>query len=199
MGVKGLQQAVHGAFSDAVKALQEFTADTRSIERVATFSGLIAEILGRRGRVLICGNGGSYCDALHFAEEFTGRYRKDREALPVLALGGGGHITCVGNDFGFGEIFARQVQAFGQPGDLLIGLSTSGNSENILRAIEQAQQQGLKTAALLGKDGGKIKGKCDFEWIAPGATADRIQEVHMCLLHIAIEAVERQLFPRHYA
>jgi D-sedoheptulose 7-phosphate isomerase len=134
------------------------------------------------------------CDAMHFAEELTGRFRQDRPPLPAIAISDPSHITCVGNDYGFDEIFARGVQAYGKPNDVAIGISTSGNSENILRALDRAISMGLKTVALLGKDGGKLKGLCDLELIIPGETSDRIQEVHMAILHILIEKIERDLF-----
>ncbi len=158
----------------------------------------LAKIFQNGGKVLIAGNGGSNCDALHFAEEFTGRFRGNRRALPAIAISDSSHITCVGNDFGFEYIFSRGVEAYGQNGDLFIGISTSGNSPNIIKAIEQAKEQGLKTMALLGKNGGKLKGQCDFEFIIPGETSDRIQEIHMMILHIIIEGVERIMFPENY-
>jgi D-sedoheptulose 7-phosphate isomerase len=135
---------------------------------------------------------------MHFAEELTGRFRKDRIPYAAMALGDAAHITCTANDYGFEEIFARGVSAFGQEGDLLIGLSTSGNSENVSRALERAASLGVKTAAFLGKGGGQIAGTCDYEWIAEGDSSDRIQEVHMAALHIVIEAVERRLHPEDY-
>ncbi|HPI26644.1 MAG TPA: D-sedoheptulose 7-phosphate isomerase, partial [Candidatus Cloacimonadota bacterium] len=155
---------------------------------------LITECYRNHGQVIIFGNGGSMCDAMHFAEELTGRFRQDRPPLPAIAISDPSHITCVGNDYGFDEIFARGVQAYGKPGDVAIGISTSGNSENILRALDRAISMGLKTVALLGKDGGKLKGLCDMELIIPGETSDRIQEVHMAILHILIEKIERDLF-----
>ncbi|MGL5278853.1 MAG: D-sedoheptulose 7-phosphate isomerase [Cetobacterium sp.] len=149
-------------------------------------------------KVLICGNGGSNCDALHFAEEFTGRFRKDRKALPAISLSDSSHITCVGNDYSFDNIFSRGVEAYGKEGDMFIGISTSGNSTNIIKAVEIAKEMGLKTVVLLGKDGGKLKGICDYEFIIPGETSDRIQEIHMMILHIIIEGVEKLIFPENY-
>lgn len=189
---------IKSAFLDSITVMNQFIADEENIQKLNDLATEISRILEQRSRVLICGNGGSHCDAMHFAEEFTGRYRKNREALPVLALGSAPHLTCVANDFGFDQVFSREVQAFGHGGDLLIVLSTSGNSENAYQAILQAKNQGIKTAAFLGKTGGKIKGHCDYEWIVEAETADRIQEVHMAALHILIEAVERDLFPHHY-
>jgi D-sedoheptulose 7-phosphate isomerase len=143
--------------------------------------------------VLICGNGGSLCDASHFAEELSGRFRADRPALAALALSEPGHITCVANDYGFEQVFARGVQALARPGDALVVLSTSGNSPNVLAAIEAANSAGVTTVALLGKGGGKARGRCTLEIVVPGATADRIQEVHKVILHAWVEQIEHAL------
>ena len=153
----------------------------------------LAEIFKAGNKVMICGNGGSNCDALHFAEEFTGRFRKERRALPAIAISDSSHITCVGNDYGFDYIFSKGVEAYGKEGDMLIGISTSGNSGNVIKAMELAKSMGIKTVSLLGKDGGKLKGMCDYEFIIPGETSDRIQEIHMMILHIIIEGVELSL------
>ena len=158
----------------------------------------LASIFTNGNKVLICGNGGSNCDALHFAEEFTGRFRKERRALPAIAISDSSHITCVGNDYGFDYIFSKGVEAYGKEGDMFIGISTSGNSGNVIKAIEKAKSLGMKTVGLLGKNGGKIKGMCDYEFIIPGETSDRIQEIHMMILHIIIEGVERIMFPENY-
>ncbi len=158
----------------------------------------LAKIFQNGDKVLICGNGGSNCDALHFAEEFTGRFRKDRKALPAIALSDSSHITCVGNDYGFNYIFSRGVEAYGKSGDMFIGISTSGNSQNIIEAVNAAKKIGMKTLVLLGKDGGKLKGTCDYEFIINGETSDRIQEIHMSILHIIIEGVEKIMFPENY-
>ena len=118
--------------------------------------------------------------------------------MPSISISDSSHITCVGNDYGFDFIFAKGVEAFGQEGDFFFGVSTSGNSKNIIEAVKSAKERNLKTVALLGKDGGKLKGVCDYEFIIPGETSDRIQEVHMMILHIIIEGVERILFPENY-
>jgi D-sedoheptulose 7-phosphate isomerase len=137
---------------------------------------------------------------MHFAEEWTGRFRKDRAALAAVAFSDASQLTCIANDFGFDEIFARQVEALGKPGDLLVLMSTSGNSPNCLRAIETARRKGVTTVGLLGKGGGKMLPLVDIPILVPLATtSDRIQEVHIKILHIAIEAVERELFPVNYA
>ena len=167
----------------------------RETEKVAKE---LADVFTKGNKVLICGNGGSNCDALHFAEEFTGRFRGDRKALPAIAISDSSHITCVGNDYGFDYIFSRGVEAYGKEGDMFFGISTSGNSPNVIKAVEAAKKLGMKTCVLLGKDGGKLKGMCDYEFIIPGKTSDRIQEIHMMILHIIIEGVERIMFPENY-
>ena len=148
---------------------------------------------------MACGNGGSMCDAMHFAEEWTGRFRQDRNALPAVAFSDPSQLTCIANDFGYDEVFARQVQALGKRGDLLVAISTSGNSPNILRAVEEAKSREIHTVGLLGKGGGKLARQVEIPIIVPRAeTSDRIQEVHIKVLHIVIEAVERALFPANY-
>ena len=169
--------------------------ERRETEKVAKE---LADVFTKGNKVLICGNGGSNCDALHFAEEFTGRFRGDRKALPAIAISDSSHITCVGNDYGFDYIFSRGVEAYGKEGDVFFGISTSGNSPNVIKAVEAAKKLGMKTCVLLGKDGGKLKGMCDYEFIIPGKTSDRIQEIHMMILHIIIEGVERIMFPENY-
>lgn len=169
--------------------------ERRETEKVAKE---LADVFTKGNKVLICGNGGSNCDALHFAEEFTGRFRGDRKALPAIAISDSSHITCVGNDYGFDYIFSRGVEAYGKEGDMFFGISTSGNSPNVIKAVEAAKKLGMKTCVLLGKDGGKLKGMCDYEFIIPGKTSDRIQEIHMMILHIIIEGVERIIFPENY-
>jgi D-sedoheptulose 7-phosphate isomerase len=146
-------------------------------------------------KLLIAGNGGSLCDAMHFAEELTGQFRGKRPALPAIALSDPSHMSCVANDIGFESIFARGVEAFGKEGDIFILLTTSGNSANLVAALEMAKSRGLYTIAFLGKTGGKIKGLCDLEWIVSGFSySDRVQEAHMAAIHIIIEMVEQHLF-----
>lgn len=186
------------SFQDAFTTLADFIANPENISRVDKLAELMADRFNQGHKVIIFGNGGSACDAAHFAEEFTGRYRKDRRALPVITVNDAGHITCVSNDYGFEEVFSRMVEAFCSDQDIVIGLSTSGNSANVIKAMEAAKSRNAVTVALIGKDGGKMKGQCDFEWIIPGETSDRIQEIHMLILHILIEGVERILFPENY-
>ncbi len=156
---------------------------------------LIADCFSKGNKLIVAGNGGSLCDAAHFAEELTGFFRHKRRALPAIALSDPGHITCSANDLGFEWIFARGVEAYGKPGDVFIGLTTSGNSSNIVRAFEASRKHQLKTIAFLGKTGGALKGVADLEMIIEGfETSDRIQEVHMAAIHIIIEMIEEVLF-----
>ena len=186
------------SYQDAAKNFSTFAEDNEKIEVTNQIAELIADAFRNGNKVIICGNGGSSTDAMHFAEEFTGRFRKARKALPVISLTDPSHITCVANDMGFEEIFARGVEAYGKKGDVLIGISTSGNSENVVRALAKAKKLGIKTVSLLGKNGGKLKDFCDYEIIVPGETTDRIQELHIMVLHVVIETVERILFPENY-
>jgi D-sedoheptulose 7-phosphate isomerase len=155
----------------------------------------IGDCFGADGKILIAGNGGSLCDAMHFAEELTGQFRSKRPALPAIALSDPGHLTCVANDMGFESVFSRGVEALGKPGDLFIALTTSGNSPNLIAAIQKAKEKGLFTIAFLGKTGGKTKGMADLEWIVSGFPySDRVQEAHMAGIHIIIESVEARVF-----
>ncbi len=193
-----LLSSIRKALFDSAEILSQFAQHQTILEKIEQISFLMAECFEAGNKILICGNGGSACDAMHFAEEFTGRYRHHRKPLPVIALTDPSHITCVGNDYGFEEIFARGVEAYGKKGDILIVLSTSGNSKNVIRAVEKAKELKLTPITFLGKDGGSLKGSCDMEFIIPARTSDRIQEVHMTLLHVLIEGVERILFPENY-
>jgi len=191
-------EAIKESFLEEERVLKKFISDERNFHEIAKLAKKMVELYKNGGKILIAGNGGSCCDAMHFAEELTGRFRGNRKALGAIAIADSSHITCVGNDFGFDAIFERGVEAYGREGDMFIGISTSGNSKNIELAIEKAKSLSMSTVALLGKDGGRIKSTCDFEFIVEGRTSDRIQEVHMMILHIAIEALERELFPDNY-
>lgn len=182
---------------DGIRAI-EFLKLPNSLEFIADASSMIAECYRNGGKLLIAGNGGSLCDAAHFAEELTAQYRAKRQALPALALTEPGHMSAAANDFGYEYVFARGVEAFGKPGDIFVALTTSGNSSNLVRAVETAKEMGLKTISFLGKTGGKLKGMSDLEWIVQGFPfSDRIQEAHMTASHIIIEMVEKELFYRH--
>lgn len=189
---------LQAGLQDALKLLQETVASPQALTFIESSATLLAEAFKAGNKALACGNGGSACDAMHFAEEFTGRFRDHRKALPVIPLMEGSHLTCVGNDYGFDAIFSRGVEAYGKPGDVLLAISTSGNSRNIIKAVETAKQQGLQVILLLGKTGGALKGIGDSEWIVAHTVTERIQEIHMLLLHLIIEGVERKLFPENY-
>ena len=193
-----LKENIRNSYLTAFETVKAFVENEENIEKTEKIAQELALAYKNGKKSLIAGNGGSNCDAMHFAEEFTGRFRKDRKALPSISISDSSHITCVGNDYGFDFIFAKGVEAFGQEGDFFFGISTSGNSKNIIEAVKSAKERNLKTVALLGKDGGKLKGVCDYEFIIPGERSDRIQEVHMMILHIIIEGVERLLFPENY-
>lgn len=186
------------AFKEAHKTLSQFSDDSAQIGKCVKFTEMILETVRGGGNLFSCGNGGSHCDAMHFAEEFTGRYRKDRKPIGALALGNPSHVTCVSNDYGFEHIFSRELAGLGRKGDLLIGLSTSGNSQNVVNAFAQAKESGIRTVALLGRDGGRLKTMADLAIVIPAETSDRIQEMHIKILHTVIESVERQLFPENY-
>lgn len=186
------------SLQDASYLIGVLKKDSLLINNVEEIVNLLVECFDNTNKVLICGNGGSACDGMHFAEEFTGRFIKNRKALPVISLTDAAHLTCVSNDFGYDYVFQRGVEAYGLKNDVFIGLSTSGNSKNIIYAINQAKELNLKTVLFLGKSGGELKGVADVEVIVPGESTARIQELHMLLLHIIIENVERKLFPDLY-
>ena len=183
---------------NAVAVHIERAAYLQSEEGISFITGaaeMIATTFRRGNKLLIAGNGGSLCDAAHFAEELTGFFREKRRALPAIALSEGGHLTCVGNDLGFDSVFSRGVEALGKEGDLFIALTTSGNSLNLVNAVSKAEEMGLGTIAFLGKGGGQLRGCADVELLVPHFEySDRIQEVHMLSIHIIIEMVEVLLF-----
>lgn len=186
---------INHLFQKAQSTLQGFCADEGNIGILAEMASLIAAAYRRGNKVIIFGNGGSMCDAMHFAEELTGRFHQDRPALPAIAVSDPSHLTCVANDYGFEYVFARAVEAYAKPEDVVIGISTSGNSPNVIKALSRAHELDCFTLALLGKDGGRLKGECDYELIVQAETTDRIQEVHTTILHILIQMIEGELFP----
>ncbi len=186
--------SIKEAFTEAQNALSHFISETTNLEKIQQFSEKVAETIINGNKALSCGNGGSMCDAMHFAEELTGRFRNDRNALPAIAISDPSHITCTGNDYGFDAIFSRYVEGVGQSGDLLLAISTSGNSPNIIRAVSAAHQKNIFTVGLLGKDGGKLSEIVDLPIVVPAQTSDRIQEVHIKIIHIVIEITEKIIF-----
>lgn len=181
------------SLNNARLLLESFATDPLNSEAIDAIATMLAHRFREGSKVIICGNGGSLADAVHFAEELTGRFRADRPPLPAIAIAEPGHLTCTANDYGFDHVFSRAVEALGKPGDVLIVLSTSGNSANIINAAAAGRALGMHTVALLGKGGGKLNGVCELQILAPGETSDRIQEIHMLVLHILVELVEVKL------
>lgn len=189
-----MQHDILHAVDDGIRAM-EFLKKPESLDFIEQASLMIAKCFRDGNKLLIAGNGGSLCDAMHFAEELTGVFRAKRKALPAIAFSDPGHLTCTANDLGFESVFSRSVEALGKPGDVFVALTTSGNSANLVRATEKANEMGLQTIAFLGKTGGQLKGMSDLEWIIDGFTySDRIQEAHMAAIHIIIQMVEKELF-----
>jgi len=188
------QDLIKSELSEAADVLNNFLSDEHNIAQIEAAAKAIADSFKQGGKVLSCGNGGSHCDAMHFAEELTGRYRENRPGYPGIAISDPSHLSCVSNDFGYDFVFSRYVEAVGSAGDVLFGLSTSGNSGNILKAIEAAKAKGMKTIALTGKDGGKMAGLADIEIRVPHfGYADRIQEIHIKIIHIVIQLIEKEM------
>lgn len=182
------------AIDDCMRAIESLKRP-ENLYFIDAFSALLAETFAEGGKLIVAGNGGSLCDAAHFAEELTGYFREKRKALPAMVLSEPGHMSCVANDTSFEEVFSRGLEAFGQPGDIFCALTTSGNSPNMVRAVEKGKELGLKTVLFLGKTGGQLRGKGDLELLIDGfTTSDRIQEAHMAAIHLVIERLEARLF-----
>jgi D-sedoheptulose 7-phosphate isomerase len=188
--------AVRAALDEAAGALDALRANAAVIGAVARAGELLAATFAARGKAISCGNGGSMCDAMHFAEELSGRFRDDRPAYAAVAISDVTHLTCVGNDYGFDRVFARYVEAHGNAGDVLLGISTSGTSRNVVAAAEAARARGMRVIALTGKPGSPLEALADVAIVtAGGRYADRVQELHIKVIHILIELVERHLAP----
>ena len=188
------QDLIRDELSEAATVLNDFLSDDHNLAQIEKAAKAIADSFKQQGKVLSCGNGGSHCDAMHFAEELTGRYRENRPGYPGIAISDPSHLSCVSNDYGYDFVFSRYVEAVGNQGDVLFGLSTSGNSGNIIKAIEAAKAKGMTTIALTGKDGGKMAGLADIEIRVPHfGYADRIQEVHIKIIHIVIQLIEKEM------
>lgn len=187
-----LTDLIRAELTEAQSVLDRFVQNPANLQAIEQAARLIATSLRQGGKVLTCGNGGSLCDAQHFAEELSGRYRQNRRALAAIALTEASHMSCVANDFGYEYVFSRFVEALGRPGDVLLAISTSGHSPNILRAAEAASAAGMQVISLTGKDGGPLAGLSDVEIRAPHAGyADRIQEIHIKAIHIMIMLIEQ--------
>jgi D-sedoheptulose 7-phosphate isomerase len=185
---------IENNLTEAQQVLQQFISDTKNIDAIEKAGKLLTEAIKNGNKVISCGNGGSMCDAMHFAEELSGRFREDRKALPAISISDPSHISCVGNDYGFDKVFSRFIEAIGTQGDVLVAISTSGNSVNVINAINAAKEKGILVIGLTGKDGGKIAPLCDVEIRAPHSKfADRAQEIHIKVIHSLIQYIEGSL------
>lgn len=181
-------------FLEAASVLNQFIDNEDNINRIEEAGKIMIASLKNSGKIISCGNGGSMCDAMHFAEELTGRFRNDRPSIAAISISDPSHLSCVGNDYGFEFVFSRFIEGMGQKGDVLLGISTSGNSLNVIRAAEVARKKGMKVIILSGKDGGKLKDMCDLEIRAPQSLyADRAQEIHIKVIHSLIQYIENHI------
>ena len=182
---------IESHFEQALETLKTFAADKDQMQNIQKAANAMITQLQAGGKILSCGNGGSHCDAMHFAEELTGRYRENRPGIAAIAISDVSHISCVGNDYGFDHIFSRYVEAVGSKGDVLLGISSSGNSTNVINAMQAAKAKGMVVIGLTGKDGGKMAPLCDVEIRAPHSEfADRAQEIHIKVIHALIDSIE---------
>lgn len=189
-----IESTILSELEEASAVLRLFIDQQKKHNTVAEAADLIAASIKQGGKVISCGNGGSSCDAMHFAEELTGRYRENRKAIPAIAISDSSHISCVANDYGYKYVFSRYLEALGNKGDVLLAISTSGNSENVLEAVKEAKTKGMHVIALTGKDGGKLLPLADVCINVPHfGFADRIQEVHIKIIHILILLIEQSL------
>ncbi len=180
--------------TQAQEVLNAFLSEAKNIAAIELAADTMATSIQEGGKILSCGNGGSMCDAMHFAEELTGRYRENRKAIPAIAISDASHMSCVSNDYGYDSVFSRYLEALGNRGDVLLAISTSGNSGNVLKAAETAKAKGMKIVGLTGKDGGKLAPLCDVEIRVPHfGYADRVQEIHIKVIHILILLLEQKL------
>ncbi len=186
--------SIQAHFEEAQKVLAAFIADEKNIQAIEKAGKLMVSAIQHGNKIISCGNGGSMCDAMHFAEELSGRYRNDRKAIAAISISDPSHLSCVGNDYGFEFVFSRFVEGLGLSGDVLLAISTSGNSKNILHAVKAAQEKGMKVIALTGKDGGALSSLCDVEIRAPYSEyADRAQEIHIKVIHSLIDYIEKNI------
>ena len=187
-----LSNLISEELEEAKNVLDAFLSDPAQINKIENAARLMADAINNGSKIISAGNGGSHCDAMHFAEELSGRYRNNRKALPAIAISDVSHISCVGNDYGFDYIFSRFIEGLGNNGDVFLGLTTSGNSANIINAVKAAREKGMKVIILTGKGGGKLAGQADVEIIVPHfGYADRIQEIHIKVIHIFMLLIEK--------
>lgn len=189
-----IEQTILKELEESSSVLRNFIEQETKHNSIAEAANLIAASLKKGGKIISCGNGGSSCDAMHFAEELTGRYRENRKALPAIAISDSSHMSCVANDYGYQYVFSRYLEALGNKGDVLLAISTSGNSENVLEAVKEAKNKGMFVVALTGKDGGKLLPLADVCVNVPHVGfADRVQEVHIKIIHILILLIEQSM------
>ncbi len=180
-------------FKESQLVLKEFSTED-NFQKIKSAGDLMSDALKLKKKIISCGNGGSMCDSMHFAEELSGRYRDDRKALPAIAVSDPSYISCVANDYGYKHVFSRFIDAFGAHGDVLLAISTSGNSKNIIEAIHKAKDKNMFVIGLTGKDGGEMAELCDVEIRAPKSKyADRAQEIHIKVIHSLIDYIERKV------
>jgi D-sedoheptulose 7-phosphate isomerase len=194
-----LKQHIESSLREASVALDRLLENATTLATIEQAAALLIGTFEQKGRVYSCGNGGSMCDSMHFAEELTGRYRRDRAALAATAISDAGHLSCVGNDLGYEQVFSRYIEAHGRAGDCLVALSTSGTSKNIIRAADVARSLGMGVIVLSGRRSEVLEALSTVYVCTPGGSfADRVQELHIKVLHIFIELIERHLFPENY-
>ena len=194
-----MKQHIYTALNSSQQMLTAFIGNDSNIQKIADAAELLITTLANGNRIYSCGNGGSMSDAMHFAEELSGRYRKNRKGLSATAISDAGHITCVANDYGYEFIFSRYLEAHAKPGDCLVAISTSGQSKNVLKAAEYAESNGMKVLSLTGRAGSPLGQLVDIDLCAGTSDfADRVQEIHIKMIHILLELVERKFFPENY-
>ncbi|HRW98161.1 MAG TPA: D-sedoheptulose 7-phosphate isomerase [Cyclobacteriaceae bacterium] len=187
-----VQRTIKEELTQASSVLSAFLSSESNLKAIEQAADIMTTAIQSGGKIISCGNGGSQCDAMHFAEELSGRFRNDRRALPAISISDPSHITCVGNDYGFDYVFSRFVEGLGNKGDVLLAISTSGNSTNVLQAVNAAREKGMKVVALTGKDGGKLAPLADVSVVVPhSGFADRVQEIHIKVIHILILLIEK--------
>lgn len=188
-----LHTLIQQQFEEAQQTLANFQTEA-NFSLIAQAADLMSQAIQNGGKIISCGNGGSMCDAMHFAEELSGRFRDNRRALAAISISDPSHLSCVSNDYGYDFVFSRFIEGLGQANDVLLGISTSGNSKNVILAVEAAKAKGMKTIVLTGKDGGKLAGLADIEIRAPHSNyADRAQEIHIKVIHSLILGIEQSL------
>jgi len=192
-----LKDIIQQSLRESQDVLAQFLSDPSKLDAIERAAVCLVDALQQGKKILSCGNGGSHCDAMHFAEELSGRYRENRPALAAMAISDPSHITCVSNDFGYNYIYSRFIEGLGNQGDVLVGISTSGQSANIIEAVKAAQEKGMKVVLLTGKDGGALAGMGAIEIrVDHFGFADRIQEIHIKVIHILIQLIEAKIFNR---